>query len=356
VNLSRRRRVMVVDMKDFPLAILAGLLVSSAMLGATDVSGRWSGFPIYLTLKQDGNTVTGSAGESEDDQVPFQSGSIEDDRLTLKFGPMEINLVVQGDQMSGEVHQGTQTMKMVFRRMKPRDPSAPPPAFDVASVKRSPPQPLGKGGSSNMRADPGRLTCTNVPLKRYLMAAWGLKDYQVSAPDWMNDEHYELTATMPAGTPPHEVLLMLQGLLVDRFKLATHRETKELAVYALVVDRNGLKLKPAEGFGTSVSSSPKGRSMRANVTMKSFAGTLSSFLDRPVVDMTGLTGGFNINLEWAPDEMPSNPNANEGRAGDGVPGPTIYTALHEVGLKLESRKAPVEILVVDRAEKVPVEN
>jgi uncharacterized protein (TIGR03435 family) len=345
---------MMVDMKDFPLAILAGLLASSAILEATDVSGRWSGFPIYLTLKQDGNTVTGSAGESEDDQVPFQSGSIEDDRLTLKLGPMEINLVVRGDQMSGEAHQGTQTMKVVFRRLKPRDPSAPPPAFDVASVKRSPPQPLGKGGNSNMRADPGRLTCTNVPLKRYLVAAWGLKDYQVSAPDWMNDERYDLTATMPAGTPPHEVLLMLQALLVDRFKLATHRETKELAVYALIVDRNGSKLKPAEGFGTSVSSSPKGRSMRANATMKSFAGTLSGLLDRPVVDMTGLTGGFNINLEWAPDEMPSS--GNEGRAGDGVPGPTIFTALHEVGLKLESRKAPVEILVVDRAEKVPVEN
>ena len=96
--------------------------------------------------------------------------------------------------------------------------------------------------------------------------------------------------------------------------------------------------------------------MRANVTMKGFAGTLSSLLDRPVVDMTGLTGGFNINLEWAPDEMRSNPNGNEGRAADAVPGPTIYTALHEVGLKLESRKAPVEVLVVDRAEKVPVEN
>ena len=207
-----------------------------------------------------------------------------------------------------------------------------------------------------MKADPGRLTCTNVTLKRYLIAAWGLKDYRVSAPDWMNDERYDLTATMPAGTPPHEVLLMLQALLVDRFKLATHRETKELAVYALVVDRNGLKLKPAEGFGTSVSSSPKGRSVRANVTMKGFAGMLSGLLDRPVVDMTGLTGGFHINLEWSPDERPSNPNGNEGGAADGNPGPTIYTALHEVGLKLESRKAPVEVLVVDRAEKVPVEN
>ena len=90
--------------------------------------------------------------------------------------------------------------------------------------------------------------------------------------------------------------------------------------------------------------------------MKGFAGILSSFMDRPVVDMTGAAGGFNINLEWAPDDMRSNPSGNEGKAGDSVPGPTIYTALHEVGLKLEPRKAPVEILVADRAEKVPVEN
>jgi hypothetical protein len=93
-------------MKDFLLAILAGLLVSSAMLVATDVSGRSSGFPIYLTHKQDGKTVSGSAGESGDDQVPFERGSIEDDRVTLKLESMEINLVVQGDQMSGEVHEG----------------------------------------------------------------------------------------------------------------------------------------------------------------------------------------------------------------------------------------------------------
>lgn len=320
------------------------------MLGATDVSGKWSGFPVYLTLKQDGSTVTGSAGETEDDQIPFQSGSIEDDRLTLKLGPTEINLVVQGDQMSGEIHQGTKVMKLVFRRLKPPDPSAPPPSFDAATVKRSPPQQ-----GSNMRATPGRLTCVNVPLKRYLIAAWGLKDYQVSGPDWMNEERYDLTATLPAGTPPHEVLRMLQGLLVDRFKLVTHRESKEMAVYALVVERNGLKLKPAEGFGTNVSRGSKGTSMRANATMKSFAGTLSNVLDRPVVDMTGLTGGFNINLEWMPDEMRSNAG-NEGSASDSVVGATIFSALREVGLKLESRKAPVEILVVDRAEKIPAEN
>jgi uncharacterized protein (TIGR03435 family) len=343
-------------MKHLALTMLAGLVASSAMPGATDVSGKWSGFPIYLNLKQDGNTVTGSVGETEDDQIPFESGSIEDNRLTLKLGPAEIDLVVQADQMSGEVHQGPQTFKMVFRRVKPRDPSAPPPAFDAVAVKRSPAQPPGKEGSSNMRADPGRLTCTNVPLKRYLLSAWGLKDYQLSAPDWMNDEHYDLMATLPAGTPPHEVLLMLQGVLTDRFKLVTHRETKELAVYGLIVDKNGVKLKPADGFGTSVSSSSKGRSMRANVTMKGFAGVLSGFLDRPVVDMTGATGGFHIDLEWAPDDLHPNPIGNEGKSGDAVVGPTIFTALHDIGLKLEARKAPVEILVVDRAEKIPTEN
>ncbi len=336
------------------LTLLAGLLASMPIMADTDVSGKWSGFPVYLTLKQDGNTVTGSAGETEDDQIPFESGSIEGDRLTLKLGGMEINLVVRGDQMSGEVHQESRNIKIVFRRLKPRDPSAPPPAFDAASVKPSPPVPQGQGGGSNMKADPGRLTCTNVPLKRYVMTAWALKDYQITTPEWMNDERYDMTATMPAGTPPHEVLQMLQGVLINRFKLVTHRETKELPVYALIVEKNGMKLKPAEGFGSSISSSPKGTTMHANTTMKGFAATLSNFVGRPVVDMTGLAGGFNINLEWAPDRMRSNPSGDEGRATD--PGPTIYTALHEIGLKLEARKAPIEMLVVDRAEKVPVEN
>jgi uncharacterized protein (TIGR03435 family) len=333
---------------------IAALLLSSAFAADTDISGKWSGFPIYLTLKQDGNAVSGSAGESEDDQVPFQSGSIDGDKLTLNFGAIAIALTVQGDQMTGEAHQGTNTMKLVFKRLKPRDPSAPPPAFDVATVKRAAPQPANRTGFSNMKADPGRLTCTNVPLKKFVVAAWGLKEYQVSAPDWMNDERYDLTATMAAGIPPQDVLLMLQTLLTERFHIAVHRETRELAVYALTVDKGGVRLKAAEGFGgTSVSISPKGRSLRANVTMKNFASSLSGLVDKPVVDMTGLTGGFNINLEWMPDELSAKTSDT---AAESAPGPSIFTALHDVGLKLESRKAPVEILVVDKAEKVPAEN
>ena len=161
-------------------ALLVGFLLPSVVSAATDVSGKWSGFPIYLTLKQDGDKVTGTAGQTEDDQIPFQTGSIEDDRLTLHFGSAEIDLTVRGDEMTGEVHQDTRVTKLVFRRMKPRDASEPPLAFDAASVKRSAP-PAGLGNGSYMKADPGRLTCTNVPLKQYIVSAWGLKTYQVSA-------------------------------------------------------------------------------------------------------------------------------------------------------------------------------
>jgi hypothetical protein len=229
-------------------------LVIAAIVNAEDVSGKWSGFPIYLTLKQEGSKVTGTGGQTADDQIPFPPGTIEDNHLTLTFGPMNVSLVVNGDVMSGEVHQGTNVMKIVLKRMKPRNPSDPPPTFDAATVKREPPPELGKGTSSSMHADPGRLTCTNVSLRRLIIAAWSLKDYQFSGPAWLNDLTYDVTATMPPGTPTDEVMQMLQTLLTERFGLVIHREPKDLSVYALVVDKGGVKLKAADGpGGTSIS-------------------------------------------------------------------------------------------------------
>jgi uncharacterized protein (TIGR03435 family) len=334
-------------MKWFLSALLLGVVLSSeAASAAIDVSGKWSGFPIYLTLKQEGNVVTGSAGETVDDQIPFPPATLEDDRLVLKFGTMEIAFTIQGDQMTGDARNDRNSIRIVMKRMKPRDPSAPPPAFDAATVKRTAPDSRG----SNMKSTPGRLTSTNVSLKHYVVAAWGLKDYQVTGPDWIDNERYDLTATMPAGTPTDEVFSMLQTLLKERFGLTMHRETKELPVYALVVEKGGLKLPLADGFGgTSVSGGPRGRTMNANVTMKSLAGTLSGLVDKPVIDMTEAAGGYKVKLEWTPD----SPGSTE---PDIATGPTIYMALHQVGLKLESRKAPVEILVVDSANKIPAEN
>jgi uncharacterized protein (TIGR03435 family) len=144
---------------------------------------------------------------------------------------------------------------------------------------------------------------------------------------------------------------MLQALLTDRFKLSLHRESKEMSVYALVAGKNGPKVKTAES-ASGISSHSDGGPIHVSATvgMDGFANYLSQRLDRPVLDQTGLKGLFEIKLDWSPDSI-QRPGAN-----DDLQGPSIFTALQEqLGLKLEGRKAPVEVLVIDHAE-MPSEN
>src|ERR1700716_3749159 len=146
---------------------------------------------------------------------------------------------------------------------------------------------------------------------------------------------------------------MLQTLLEDRFKLALHRETKVLPIYALVVGKNGPKLHQAEGEGgLRISMGPKGRKLTGNVSIARLADTLSNFMDRPVLDMTELKGNFDIDLDWKPDENQPGPfggggirppdGGGEGRAApDSADAPSIFTAVQEkLGLRLEGRKSP----------------
>ena len=165
---------------------------------------------------------------------------------------------------------------------------------------------------------------------------------------------------------------MFQTLLADRFQLKLHRETKELPIYALLVGKNGPKLKPAES-----QEGPNGRMMMrpghfegSKFAMSSLADMLSRFVSRPVVDMTELKGIFDFTLNFAPDEnmrmmggMPPPPGVHPEGGGEGrspnanADSPTLFVALQEqLGLKLEARKGPLEILVIDHAEKVPTEN
>jgi uncharacterized protein (TIGR03435 family) len=129
---------------------------------------------------------------------------------------------------------------------------------------------------------------------------------------------------------------MLQTLLAERFKLAMHSETRELPVYALVVGKSGPKIQEVtEGIGTMTTG--RGR-LNCRLPIAAFARYLSPTLGRTVLDRTGLTGAFEIKLEWAPDDESS--------------GPSIFAAVQEqLGLKLESAKGPVEILVIEHAEK-----
>ncbi len=249
--------------------------------------------------------------------------------------------------------------------------AATPPAFEVASVKAAPP-PTDNRMRVGMSGDAGRVNFSNVTLINVMTQAYSVKDKQITGPDWLKSERYDIVATLPHGAPRDQIPLMLQSLLADRFKLALHRETKVLPIYALVVEKNGPKLKEAEAAGPlRISMGPKGRNLTGKVSMTRLADTLSNFMDRPVLDMTELKGNFDIDLDWRPDGQPGGPGVF-GPGGGGPPpegggerreakenadAPSIFTAVQEkLGLKLEGRKSPIEILIVDHAEKVPTEN
>jgi uncharacterized protein (TIGR03435 family) len=339
-------------MKTLILTLLAPLLV----LGATDVSGTWTGTingPIYLVLKQDGSKLSGTAGPSLKEQaLSFENGKVEADRIVFEIGPYAFDLQADGETLKGQAKNGEQTMRAFFKRPKQRSASDPPPGFEVASVKPSPP-PSGNGINSSMNVAPGRVTCTNVSLRKLIVRAYGMKDYQFSGPDWLNTEIYDITATMPVDTSGEDMMLMMQTLLTERFKLVFHRENKEMSVLALVAGKTGSKLKPVEFTKGSTSLSP-GKFEATSVPLTNVAEVLSRHLNRPVLDMTGLKGVYNFTLQWTQDSKTSAPApGDEAREI----GPSLYTAIQEqLGLKLEPRKAPVEMLVVDHAEKVPTGN
>ncbi len=224
------------------------------------------------------------------------------------------------------------------------------PSFEVASVRPSAPNAPG-GESGHFRT--GKIGFENTRLKSLIEEAYNVKDYQIAGPDWLGSLRFDVTATMPVGTPRDRMRLMLQQLLVERFKLAIHRETKDLPKYALVVSKNGPKMKAASPGGTDMRSG-FGHVEASNISMSGLAEKLSSLLSRPVFDETGLTGGFNFTLDFTPETPEQTPNDKIETAANG---PSIFTAVQEqLGLKLESRKGPLEVLVLDHIEKVPTEN
>jgi uncharacterized protein (TIGR03435 family) len=219
------------------------------------------------------------------------------------------------------------------------------PAFEVASIKPAGPSPMNHI-SSRMSVSQGRLLYTNVSLRDLLKEAFRLQDDQISGPDWIRVVRFDILAKLPAGVPSSQVPTMLQALLTDRFRLASHRQTKELPIYTLTVSKGGPKL-PAAASSTGVkdTSGRSGHHATGKVTMERFADFLSRQLSRPVLDKTGLEGTFEIALDWAGD------------ADAGASGPSLFTAVQEqLGLKLSAQKGLVEILVIDSVDRVPTEN
>ena len=211
--------------------------------------------------------------------------------------------------------------------------------FDVASIKPS----AAPSGDSGTDVDGNLLRVHNMTLTRCIRTAYGVTDAQITGgPKWMNELRYDITARAEGQTHDHDMMAMYQSLLADRFKLSLHHETQLLASFVLTATKTGLKATPSEPDAHSSTNGTRGSITALGCPMSRLATKLSAALGgAPVVDMTGIEGKYDFTLQWSPDDTTS---------------PSIFTAIQEqLGLKLESRKIPLDVLVIDYAAP-PSEN
>ena len=241
--------------------------------------------------------------------------------------------------------------------------SPPDPQFAVASIKLN---TSGARAVSIGASSPRVFRAENVWLRFLIETAWNVKDYQLAGgPGWATSNRYDIDARTDTDTSFEQMRPMLQSLLADRFQLAVHHESKDLPVYALVAAKGDIRLKaencttrdpsqtPLSSCGGLVSS-PRSLSGTA-ISMEQLTTALSNTMQRTVIDQTGFTGSFDVHLEWTEDQstpgfyapgLAPPPSALPANAS----GPTVFTALQEqLGLRLESTKGPVTILVIDHA-------
>lgn len=239
--------------------------------------------------------------------------------------------------------------------------------FEVASVKPTPPRNPGANfnvsavichGTDNHNKMPdlpagvpalGRCMVTNVSLRPVISAAYAspglpipIRQRVIGGPSWIDDEAFNIEgkAEDPSTGTEAQLKSMLQHLLAERFKLEFHTETREVQGFALVVAKSGPKLKPGTGEPSTGFRFSGGSMSATNATMESLAGSLTNRIGSPVIDRTGLAGGYAITL---PGNISNDPN-----------GSSPSTALDELGLRLESQKVKIEIIVIDHVEKPSV--
>jgi len=226
------------------------------------------------------------------------------------------------------------------------------PTFDAASIK---PSKVGTDSSSwNSRL--GYLVMKNQSLQRLIAIAYGFPDEQrvLGGPKWVASDRFDVEgrAVGPAKDP--ELLLMLQNLLADRFRLAVHRETKNGSGFSLALIKGGLKIHPDETEGKQVWNSRRGKIVAERVSMAKMAESLTGLLGAPVVDVTDAKGRYSFTLEWTPDAP--HTAGPDGTSAAAPSGPSLEDVLgSQLGLKLENRRLPIDIIMIDKAEK-PTEN
>ena len=264
------------------------------------------------------------------------------------------------------------------------------PAFEVASIRPSPPE--RNEVTVGVRITGTQLRISSWPLKEYLSMAYRVRPQQISGPDSLS-QLYDIAATIPAGVSTDKVPEMLQALFAERFQLKAHLEKKDFPVYALEVGKDGLKIKEVPLDSAAVAASPvtnveasgsgngvaldggdgssfvlaNNRVDVRRMTMERFAGLATRFLDRPLVDFTGLTGRYDLTLELTPEDYTAMMIRAAVGAGVQLPpqalqllnagsGNPMKAGMEKVGFRLDSRTAPLDFLVVDSMSKTPTDN
>ena len=233
------------------------------------------------------------------------------------------------------------------------------PRFDVASLKLAPPEQTAHRSSSSE----GRLSFHGDSLRILLLRAYRLKDYQIVATPNIDTPLYNVDATFQAGATREQKQEMLQALLEDRLRLKSHMETREIPAFVLTVAKAGLKvseippseISPNPPRGSRLT--PAGRSLSDRMTIEEVISAVSvEHLDRPLLNLTGLTAKYQVKLDWLPDDLIGHlPPARPG-AEAVPPSPDLFVALsQQLGLKVEKRNSPVPMLVVDSFQKTPKE-
>ncbi len=236
-------------------------------------------------------------------------------------------------------------------------PAAYGQKFEVASVRVAAPRNMyvgaRKGGPGT--ADPERFTWEYAPFLSILIEAFGVQPSQIEG-SGLEDQRYDITAKVPEGTTKDGLDVMLQNLLIDRFGLKFHHQSRVMAVYELTVAKSGSKLKESDGSSTETS----GRYINGVIkltlgrsTVRDLAGQLGTEVERVIVDKTGLKGVYDFRLEYSREGL--RPLGPAPAVQD--PAPSLFTAVQEqLGLKLEPAKEPVDVMMVDSINKIPADN
>lgn len=223
------------------------------------------------------------------------------------------------------------------------------PEFEVSTIKVN---QSGSGGSNFPTLKNGTLSAQNVSLGMLVQAAYDLSALRIVGPNWLDSDRYDVAGKAPQGVPDSELMPMLQGLLKERFQLSSHHELKEMPVYEMIIAKEGFKMSPFDPAHPPVPPRNRAGSVIMGAgTMPQLARMLSRQAGKPVLDKTELDGRYAYVLNFSPFSAQTAESASDAAL------PDLFTAVQQqLGLRLESRKDSIDVLIIDHAERVPTGN